>query len=125
MALDFVDDEAAYLSWIAAHPTSFVLNTSRRPSLSLLVLHKADCFTVGLRRGLAHGTLTQQLYRKICAENIDDLRLWVRLQFRTDGSFSGHCSRCNPLDEPRTPRNSGGVSRCGFLDAENQRIIIP
>jgi hypothetical protein len=98
MALEFVNDDAAYLRWIAAHPAGFVLNTFRHHhSPSLLVLHKADCFTIGLRRGLAHGTLTQQLYRKICAENIDDLRLWIRSKVRTDGSFSGYCSRCNPL----------------------------
>jgi hypothetical protein len=99
MALEFVNDDAAYLRWIAAHPAGFVLNTFRRHrSPSFLVLHKADCFAIGFRRGLAHGTLTQQRYRKICAENIDDLRLWVRSESGTDGSFSGHCSKCNPLE---------------------------
>jgi hypothetical protein len=99
MALEFVNDDAAYLRWTAAHPAGFVLNTfHRHHSPSFLVLHKADCFTIGFRRGLKYGTLTQQRYRKICAENIDDLRGWIRSQVRADGLFSGYCSKCNPLE---------------------------
>jgi hypothetical protein len=38
----FVDDDPAYLSWLAAHPDSFVINTTRMPSAAYLMLHRAS-----------------------------------------------------------------------------------
>jgi hypothetical protein len=32
---DFVDDDPGYLAWLAAHPAGFVLNTYRRPAVTI------------------------------------------------------------------------------------------
>jgi hypothetical protein len=35
---------------------------------------------------------------KVCASNIEQLKEWVRLHGRPDGSFSRVCKTCKPLD---------------------------
>ena len=43
----FVDDESAYLQWLADHPSDYVINTYRNPSAGYLMMHRADCHTIG------------------------------------------------------------------------------
>jgi hypothetical protein len=86
-----------FASWMGAHPDGFVLNTAATPSASYMVLHKATCPMISpARMGVARGACTQHQYRKVCAEDIDDLRAWVRRRGRPDSSFSKRCGRCNP-----------------------------
>lgn len=42
----FVDDDVAYLDWLADHPEGFVLNTGRNPSAAYLMLHRTSCGTI-------------------------------------------------------------------------------
>jgi hypothetical protein len=61
----------------------------------LMILHRASCWTISpARHGLAPGALTQIDYTKVCAEEIDELRRWVRLRGRPDGSFSKQWGKC-------------------------------
>jgi hypothetical protein len=60
----FVDDDAAYLEWLADHPTGFVINTGRNPSAAYLMLHRANCRTIS---GVpARGATFTGDYTKVC-----------------------------------------------------------
>jgi hypothetical protein len=60
----FVDDDAAYLGWVADHPSDYVINTGRNPSAAYLMLHRASCHTI---TGVpARGSTFTGDYSKIC-----------------------------------------------------------
>jgi hypothetical protein len=42
----FVDDDPGYLSWIADHSDSCVVNTTRSPSASYFMLYRTNCWTI-------------------------------------------------------------------------------
>jgi hypothetical protein len=95
---EFQNDDAAYLHWLAQHPRGFVINTPRGKPASYMVLHRATCASVGEYNRMARpGGFTERSYIKICAPDIESLRTWVRQHGRLDGSFSAHCSRCDPF----------------------------
>ena len=90
-----------YADWVIAHPGGFVLNTRRRNDSSYMVLHTATCRTISpARYGIARGAFTEMEYKKVCAEQVDELQRWVRGHGRPDGSFSKRCRRCG-ADECR------------------------
>ncbi len=62
----FVDDDAGFVAWLAAHPGGYVLNHERKPSPRYLVLHRADCWTMAPRKGGDTRTWTSS-YPKTCA----------------------------------------------------------
>ncbi len=59
----FRDDDAGYLSWLAAHPDGFVLNIARALSVADARLHHASCRTLprAVDGALTHG------YVKVCS----------------------------------------------------------
>jgi Putative DNA-binding domain len=60
----FVDDDSAYLRWVADHPAGYVINADRSPSTALLMLHRADCHTI---TGVpAQGSTFTRDYSKVC-----------------------------------------------------------
>src|SRR3712207_5870920 len=44
----FKDDDAGFASWLERHPHGYVINTSRTPSPSYLMLHRADCIHISV-----------------------------------------------------------------------------
>jgi hypothetical protein len=89
--------DKAFASWIDSHPNGFVLNTAANPSARYMVLHKATCVMISPeKRGVARGACTEHKYRKLCADEVEELRGWVRRRGRPDGSFSKRCAWCNP-----------------------------
>ncbi len=60
----YLDDDAGYLAWTAAHPHEYVLNTERSPNPNYLRLHRAACRMInGMPANGRHWTLH---YRKVC-----------------------------------------------------------
>ena len=60
----FVDDDPAYLGWLANHPSGYVINTGRTPSSAYLMLHRASCRTIsGVPR---EGATFTRDYSKVC-----------------------------------------------------------
>ena len=60
----FVDDDSAYLGWVADHPSSYVINADRNPSAAYLMLHRAGCHTI---TGVpAKGSTFTHDYSKVC-----------------------------------------------------------
>src|ERR1035438_9825407 len=43
----FIDDDDGYLAWLYDHARGYVLNAARKPTASYLMLHRADCSTIG------------------------------------------------------------------------------
>jgi hypothetical protein len=70
--IEFRDDEAGYLSWIASNPDGFVLNVRRTPDPDYVVLHRASCRSISTTR--EPGAYTCRGYRKICAADMHELR---------------------------------------------------
>lgn len=60
----FVDDDFAYLSWTAGHPSGYVINTYRNPSAAYLVLHRTSCRTI--TGTPANGSTFTRVYAKVC-----------------------------------------------------------
>ena len=90
----FENDDAAYLKWIAENPEGFVLNVERSPRPEYLVVHRATCSTIAKARH--DGAYTERGYRKIVANELNELRGFARRIGRADGSFSKICSHCRP-----------------------------
>jgi glycosyltransferase involved in cell wall biosynthesis len=61
----FVDNDLDYLDWLSRHPDSFVIDTTRRPSSSHLMLHRANCSTISRLQGETR-MLTTGDYSKLC-----------------------------------------------------------
>lgn len=97
MAVLFDGDDAAYQAWLTAYPCGYVLNVRRSLAPSYMVLHRAACSSIsGYTRMAQAGGFTERNYLKLCANDLEHLRAWVRRHGRADGSFSKRCGRCCP-----------------------------
>jgi hypothetical protein len=88
----FRDDDAGYLSWLAAHPDGFVLNIARALSAADARLHHASCRT--LPRAAA-GALTHS-YVKVCSTSRPDLDMWITRNARGPVRTCGTCAASAP-----------------------------
>jgi hypothetical protein len=89
---DFLDDDARYISWVAAHTAGYVINTGRIPSPGYLILHRATCHTMNPRHGADKRTWTVS-YRKLCATDAYDLVSWAETHVKTRPKA---CKTCKP-----------------------------
>ena len=90
-AIEFKDDDAGYLAWIAAHPRGFVLNRQKGKTDLYLILHRARCRQISkpLESPYAY---TGMKYMKVCAEELEALYAHARQQ----GGALTRCRVCNP-----------------------------
>lgn len=96
--IEFIDNEAGYLTWVKGHSSGYVLNTERSKNWNYMVLHGAWCELVREHKGSGKpGGFTERDYIKICALNVESLRNWVRQHGRSDGTFSSE--ECYCLDQ--------------------------
>ena len=93
--MEFRDDDAGYLAWIASNPDGFVLNVHRVPDASYVVLHRAGCGSISSERRVS-GAYTARGYRKICVANAIELEAAARREGRSDGTPSKRCGLCCP-----------------------------
>ena len=100
----FLNDDAGYLGWLAAHGDGFVLNTYAHVAAGYLVLHRASCRTINR---VAAGKVWTVQYGKACADSVDDLIAWAAE--RTSGTHRG-CGTCRP-DVPESPTLPGATAR--------------
>lgn len=122
----FIDNDAAYLGWVADHPSDYVINADRNPSAAYLMLHRAGCHTI---TGVpARGSTFTREYSKICG-NRGELEAFaaelggsVKLcgicmaqQPRLSGQGRG--SRYSPLRDHLT-RCHGAEVRMSFAEIE-------
>jgi len=101
----FLNDDAGYLAWLAAHDEGYVLNTYAHLAAGYLVVHRASCRMIN--RDLAAGKVWTGQYAKACADTVDELLAWA--SERTSGTPHG-CGSCRP-DMPEAPASTGAPAR--------------
>jgi len=86
----FIDDDAGYIRWLAAHPEGFVLNTERSPKPGYLVLHRASCPKISqLQRSATQWTRD---YIKFCGHRTE-LEALARHEVGGEPRCCGICDR--------------------------------
>jgi hypothetical protein len=106
----FLDEDRAYLSWVAHHRQGFVLDGRRKPRLARLVLHRACCPAVKSAPSRRFHWTTGAKF-KACSLDRDELAAWVAAEA---GPALAACSDCQPLsaDAP-APIHNHGPSKLG------------
>jgi hypothetical protein len=85
----FVDQDTAYRSWIAAWPHGYVLNCERSPRADYLVLHRATCSSISeLQPGM--NTFTGE-YIKVCSTDLQAVKQWA---LEGIGAAPSPCQQC-------------------------------
>lgn len=96
MPVLFDNNDDKYQNWLVKNPDGYVINVRRSMSPSYRVLHRSWCRTIKNYAGLVgKGAFTERSYIKVCSNEIDDLRNWLRKTGRPNGDFSKECSLCN------------------------------
>ena len=91
----FLDEDRAYLSWVAHHRRGFVLDGKRKPRLNQLVLHRATCSVIKSAPSRRfHWTTGAKL--KACSLAREELAAWVVEQSATP---LAQCAECRPDSE--------------------------
>jgi hypothetical protein len=90
--MHLVDDDDAYLRWLAQHPRGYVINCYRDPTPDYLILHRATCETIRGRPARGQ-TWTCSEYSKVCAEEMPALNAWALDALHT---FPKPCELCRP-----------------------------
>ncbi len=114
----FLNDDAGYLAWLAAHDDGFVLNTYAHVAAGYLVVHRASCRTIN--RDLAAGKVWTVQYGKACADSVDDLLVWAAE--RTSGTPHG-CGTCRPDVAESATRPGATARRPGGSRAISQTAL--
>lgn len=85
--LIFEDDDAGHVAWTRAHRRGFVVNTSRPPSASYLMLHWADCRDIS---GRSEAWISGG-YLKACGPAVSDLAQWASTETGGELTRCAHC----------------------------------
>jgi hypothetical protein len=91
----FVNEERAYLSWLAHHRHGFVLDMLKHPTRKQPILHRASCDDIKAARSKkTHWTTGRHV--KACALDMDELLGWMATE---SDSQPVYCDKCKPTDE--------------------------
>lgn len=86
----FLNDDRAYLYWVAHHRPGFVLDGKRKPKLGHLVVHRATCHEIKSPASQrAHWTTGSKL--KACCLDRAELEDWA---IQETGASPEHCPKC-------------------------------
>ena len=85
----FIDDDAGYRDWLRGHPGGYVVNSTRPPSRSYLVLHRASCDPIRDRPDFGESFTTTS--SKACANTTWELDQWARDEIHGELSRCGTC----------------------------------
>ena len=89
--VEFIDNDAGYLAWVADYPDGFVVNTYVTPSASYLMLHHSRCWTITGKP--ARGLVWTKDFVKVCSLDLGALERWGR--FHSGGNLKP-CGHCKP-----------------------------
>lgn len=90
----FDSDDAGYLEWARKNSFGYVINTTRPPSASYLVLHEAGCYHITVEDHRMHGQpWTGNDQMKVCSRSKHSLREWAQ---KTLGGELERCQTCAP-----------------------------
>jgi len=85
----FVDDDRAYELWLIRNRSGWVINTTREPSASYLILHTASCTSISGRP--ARGERWTADYAKVCGPTRKALSGWAAAQIGVEPTTCGLC----------------------------------
>ncbi len=89
-AIEFINDDNGYKSWLESHQSGFVLNCWKEPSPKYLMLHRAICGTINTDK---RTNWTTNLYKKICSESRNAIEGWCQKHV---GGKPSNCGLCKP-----------------------------
>ena len=91
----YLDEDAAYLAWLAHHHAGFVVDWLRKPSRRRPTLHRASCPKMRLAKSRkTHWTTGRRL--KACSLDQAELVAWAEQE---SGRSPADCEVCAPRDE--------------------------
>jgi hypothetical protein len=91
----FLNEERAYQHWVTHHRLGYVLDGRRKPRISRLTVHRADCDDVRVSaRSRRHATTGNRL--KACSMDRMELETWA---VETSGLAADSCPKCRPASE--------------------------
>lgn len=91
----FVNEERAYLSWLAHHRHGFVLDLLKRPTKKRPVIHRAVCDDIKTSTSKkTHWTTGRHI--KACSLDIEELLAWAETESEGEPIY---CERCRPTDD--------------------------
>jgi len=100
-ALEFRDDDAGYLAWLAANPDGYVINIARRHSATGARVHHTGCRTISGQN--PRGGAWTGPYVKVCAEHLAELDQWAMSQVREP---IPQCGTCHPARAALRPTSA-------------------
>jgi len=119
----FLDEDRAYLSWVAHHRQGFVLDGKRKAKLSQLVLHRATCPAIKSAPSRRfHWTTGAKL--KACSLHREELAAWVAEQ---TVAAPASCAACRPdCDDEASRAKDSHPSKLGreILDYVLDAVVI-
>lgn len=113
----FLDEERAYLYWVAHHRTGFVLDALRQPSKRRGVLHRATCAEIKTPASKrTHWTTGRHL--KACSLDAQELTHWAVEQGLAEPAA---CESCWAAAEPAGVEHPERLSR---LESEVLTLVL-
>lgn len=112
----FLNEDRAYLSWVAHHRGGFVLDGRHRPHLGHLVLHRALCSQIKGRTGRSHWTTGGRF--KACSLSREELQTWGEAE--TEKPVA-ECPECHSPREALAPPEHEHLTR---LEREILEYIV-
>jgi hypothetical protein len=91
--LIIINDDPAYVSWLARHRQGYVVDSKRKPTKNQLILHRATCSIIKPHK---RARLTTGAHIKACSADAQELAAWALEQ--TGGGLVA-CSQCQPYHE--------------------------
>lgn len=92
MVIFLLNEDRAYLSWLAHHRNGFVLDWLRQPTRKVPVLHRANCPAIKKSDSKrTHWTTGKHI--KVCSLDLDEIITWAH---DDSGRAPEDCPECQP-----------------------------
>ena len=105
--LIIINDDPAYVSWIARHRQGFVVDSKRKPTRNGVILHRAICSVIKPHK---RARLTTGGHIKACSLDAAELECWAREQ--TGGGLTT-CRECHSDEEEHVDADHHVLTRLG------------
>jgi hypothetical protein len=113
----FIDEERAYLYWVAHHRAGYVLDCFRKPSKSRLVLHRAACAEIKASTN-KHTHWTTGRHMKACSLDVEPLKVWATEQAGAQPQLCANCMATTDSPGGQAP------SRLSHLEKEVLSFVL-
>jgi hypothetical protein len=96
----WINNDAGYEDWLAAHPGAFLANLSNPPGGTYFRIHRATCTLPDRSKPGNTNPRTGGRYSKVTADTVAELVAWARANLPALQRFTeaNYCKRCAPTD---------------------------